>query len=134
MNKLTFNTLIPELTVSNIHQTKKFYVDVLGFNIEYSRENDRFLFLSFGGAQMMFEEFHDEGWNVGVLEYPYGRGINFEIGTQNIETLYERVLKAEIEPYREMKTNVYSVQEADESQKEFLIMDPDGYLLRFIEE
>ncbi len=131
---MKFNSLIPELTVSNIEKTKEFYVDILGFKIEFERLEDKFVFLSLGGAQMMFEEYHEKGWNVAELEYPYGRGINFEIGVSDIDNLYNNVLKAGIEPYRELKTNVYVVDGKQTQQKEFLIMDYDGYLLRFVDE
>ncbi len=131
---MKFNSLIPELTVSDIEKTKEFYIDILGFKIEFERPEDKFIFLSLGGAQMMFEEYHEKGWNVAGLEYPYGRGINFEIGVSDIDKLYSKVLEAGIEPYRALKTNVYMVGEEETKQKEFLIMDYDGYLLRFVDE
>ncbi len=89
---MKYNTLIPELTVKNIERTKSFYVDIQGFDIEFERAEDKFVFLSFRDAQMMFEQFHDSGWTIAPLEYPFGRGINFEIGVDNLDLLYERVL------------------------------------------
>ena len=50
---MKFNKLIPELTVSGINDSKKFYTEVLGFKIEYERINDKFAFLSLGEAQLM---------------------------------------------------------------------------------
>lgn len=67
---MKFNKLIPELTVSDIERTKKFYVDVLGFNLEYERAEDNFIFLSLEDIQIMFEQFNKEGWNVGALDHP----------------------------------------------------------------
>ncbi len=131
---MKFNVLIPELTVSDIEKTKEFYIDILGFKLEFERPEDKFVFLSLSNAQMMFEEYHEKGWNVAELKYPYGRGINFEIGIADIDKLYNKVLKAGIEPYRELKTNVYMIDEKEIKQKEFLIMDYDGYLLRFVDE
>ena len=46
---MKFNKLIPELTVKNIEKTKKFYLDILGFKMEYGREENKFVFLSFEG-------------------------------------------------------------------------------------
>lgn len=131
---MKFNSLIPELTVSDIAKTKEFYIDILGFKLEFERLEDKFIFLSLGESQMMFEEYHENGWNVGKLEYPYGRGINFEICVSDIDKLYDKVLKAGIEPYREMKTSIYMAYGKEILQKEFLIMDYDGYLLRFVDE
>ncbi len=131
---MKFNALIPELTVSDINKTKEFYIDILGFQIEFERPEDKFIFLSLGKVQMMFEQYHKTGWNVAELKYPYGRGVNFEIGVSDIDKLYDKVLKAGVEPYRELKINVYTVDGKETKQKEFLIIDYDGYLLRFVDE
>ena len=44
---MKFNSLIPELTVSDIDRTKDFYVNILQFKVEYERVEDRFVFLSY---------------------------------------------------------------------------------------
>ena len=44
--RVEFNKLIPELTVRDIERTREFYVDVLGFELEYERQEDKFMFLS----------------------------------------------------------------------------------------
>ena len=59
--------MIPELTVSDINKTKEFYLNILGFKLEYEREADRFIFLSFEETQLMFEEMHENGWNVAEM-------------------------------------------------------------------
>lgn len=35
---MKFNKLIPELSVSNLEQSLKFYIDTIGFKIEYQRK------------------------------------------------------------------------------------------------
>lgn len=128
---MNFNATIPELTVSNINQTKEFYISKLGFNLEYERIKDDFIFVSFEGSQFMFEQLHNDGWNTGDLEYPFGRGINFYISSMNIDSLYQLILQHQIVPYRELHEAVYLCDGKEERQKQFLIQDPDGYLLRF---
>ena len=44
---MKFNSLIPELTVSDIDRTRDFYVNILQFKVEYERVEDRFVFLSY---------------------------------------------------------------------------------------
>lgn len=117
--------------MSDIERTKKFYVDVLGFNLEYERTGDKFIFLSFEDIQIMFEQFRSDGWNVGELDYPYGRGINFEMCISNVEEKYEQIIDFGVKPYLEMSYSSYRQDENEVLQKEFLIQDPDGYLLRF---
>lgn len=127
---MRFNSLIPELTVSDIKKTKAFYVDVLQFKIEYERPEDLFLFVSLEENQLMLEQ-NRGSWNTGALEYPYGRGINFEMRVRDVERLYQRVLDLGIKPFRELHLNHYRNGEEELIQKEFLVQDPDGYLLRF---
>lgn len=127
---MKFNSLIPELSVSDIEKTKDFYLHVLGFKVEYERPKKKFVFLSLEGNQLMFEQ-ENGNWSVGELEYPYGRGINFEMTVSDSKTLYERVLAAGIKPFRELTENRYRNGEEYIVQREFLVQDPDGYLLRF---
>lgn len=127
---MNFNRMIPELSVFDIERTKKFYRE-LGFKIEYERTEDKFVFMSFQDSQFMVEQIHDDGWNIGELVYPLGRGINFSIAVDDIEELYKLVNNLNIELYRELTRNIYQVNGIEEMQIEFLIQDPNGYLLRF---
>ena len=70
---MKFNKLIPELSVSDFDKSLKFYIDVLGFKMEYKREESKFAMLSFQGSQIMIEEVNNH-WSTGRLEYPFGRG------------------------------------------------------------
>ena len=74
---MKFNSLIPELTVSNIDVSKKFYLS-LGFCIKYERVEDKFCFLELEDNQIMIEEVNNH-WNTGLMEYPFGRGINISM-------------------------------------------------------
>lgn len=127
---MDFNKMIPELSVFDIEQTKRFYND-LGFKIEYERPEEKFVFMSFQDSQFMFEQIHDNGWNIGELIYPLGRGINFSIAVNDIEGLYKLVKALTLEIYRELNRSIYQVNGTEETQTEFLIQDPNGYLLRF---
>ena len=127
---MDFSNLIPELSVFDILQTKKFYKE-LGFKIEYERQKEKFIFMSFQDSQFMFEQIHDEGWNTGELIYPLGRGINFSIAVEDVEELYKLVKTLNFEVYKELTRNKYQVNGTEETQIEFLIQDPNGYLLRF---
>ena len=127
---MNFNRMIPELSVFDIERTKKFYRE-LGFKIEYERTEDKFVFMSFQDSQFMFEQIHDDGWNIGELVNPLGRGINFSIAVDDIEELYKLVKTLNFEIYKELTRNKYQVNGTEETQIEFLIQDPNGYLLRF---
>ena len=130
---MKFNAIIPELTVKDIERSKWFYIEILGFQLEYERTNDKFAFLSFDGAQIMIEEINGY-WNTGLLEYPFGRGSNFQIKAHDIQPIVERLIQNEILLFREPTANEYISNEIVIKELEFLVQDPDGYLLRFSQE
>ena len=129
---MKFNKLIPELTVSDINTTKKFYTEVLGFKIEYERINDKFAFLSLGEAQLMIEQINDN-WTVGELKYPFGNGINLQIEINNLDSFVKKVKSKNIILFKDIFTSYYQCDNVCYMEKEVLIQDPDGYLLRFSE-
>jgi len=127
---MKFNKLIPELSVSDIEKSKHFYINILGFKLEYARKEDKFAFLSYNGAQLMIEQINDN-WNVGALEYPFGRGINFQIETNEIEEISKRLKENNIKIYKDIFESRYVANTEVFVEKELLVQDPDGYLLRF---
>lgn len=127
---MRFNKLIPELSVTNITKSQSFYTDILKFKIEYTRPNDKFVFISYNGSQIMLEEIN-QNWNTGKLEKPFGRGINFQIETNEIFKLKERILKANYPLFKDIFESNYKVDNQTFKELEFLVLDPDGYLLRF---
>ncbi len=130
---MEFNKLIPELSVSDINQSLEFYTKVLGFKIEYQREEEKFAFLSYNKSQLMIEESNGK-WETGKLEYPFGRGVNFQIETNEIDHLVES-LKKNRHPIKIMpEENWYRKGNELVGNKEFLVTDPDGYLLRFAQD
>lgn len=126
-----WNRMVPELTVTNFPASLYFYVDVLGFNIVIKRSDPDFAYVSLGEAQIMLEQYHAEGWNTSELVKPLGRGVNFQIEVDDIEQILARLLAHGISLYRALRDNHYSTGETIACQREFLVQDPDGYLLRF---
>ena len=126
---MKFNSLIPELTVSNIELSKKFYLD-LGFKIMYERKENKFCFFQLEDNQIMIEEQNDN-WNTGPMEYPFGRGINISMTVSDVEKMYKDLKNKNIKFFLDLETHEYRVNNEISYDKEFLIQDPDGYLLRF---
>lgn len=130
---MKFNNLIPELSVIDIERSKNFYINILEFKLEYERVEDKFAFLSLGDAQIMIEEVNGY-WNTGKLEYPFGRGINFQVEVDDVESIKENIIKNNIELFRDISINEYECNGEIILQKEFLVQYLDGYLLRFCSE
>jgi len=128
--EMKFNALIPELSVTDIQNSLHFYTNILNFKIEYERKEDKFAFLSYGNAQLMIEEIN-ENWNTGKLEYPFGRGVNFQIETTDIEEIQQSLKQHQIQPFKDIFESSYCSNHTIYKQKELLVLDPDGYLLQF---
>lgn len=128
--EMKLNSLIPELSVINIEESKKFYIDILGFKLEYERVEDKFAFLSLGDIHIMIEEVNGY-WNTGELLYPFGRGINFEMKVPNVDEIRDNLVKNNIKLFRDITISEYECNGKKIVQKEFLVQDLNGYLLRF---
>lgn len=131
---MKFSKLIPELTVSNLVESLKFY-KTAGFKIEYERPENKFSFISIGEIQFMLQEDSDsDKWDVAPLSYPYGNGINFQLEVDDVEKVYNSLKENNYKIAYEMEENWYRQDNRLLGNKEFLVQDPDGYLLRFSED
>ena len=131
---MNFNKIIPELSVTNLEISLKFY-KTLGFKIEYERPENKFVFLSMGEIQFMIQEISDDDkWDVAPLSYPFGNGINFQLEVNNVEDIYNSLKDNDYKIAFEIEENWYRQDNKLLGNKEFLVQDPDGYLLRFSED
>ena len=133
-NYLEFNKSIPELSVTNLENSLKFY-KTIGFKIEYDRPENKFVFISLGKIQFMLQEISDnDKWNIIELTYPFGNGINFQLEVDNVNEIYKNLKDNNYKITFEIEENWYRQGNRLLGNKEFLIQDPDGYLLRFFED
>ena len=134
---MRFNKLVPELTVSDIKKSLDFYVNILGFKVEYDRPESNFAFVSYQGSQIMLDANNDDEdspWYTGPLEYPRGRGIHFQFEVDRIEPILTRLEKHNWPIKNAPKVYEYRKDKELLRFKGFLVMDPDGYLLMFNED
>ena len=132
---MEWNQLIPELDVINLKETLNFYIDLIGFELVYERKEDKFAFIQLENIQIMLQELtKNNKWETGKLEYPFGRGINFQLDMRNIESVYDRLKKNNYEIFVDMEENWYRKDNVMMGCKEFLVKDPNGFLLRFSED
>lgn len=131
--KMNWNQMIPEFDVFSLEESLNFYTKLIGFHIEYDRKEDKFAFLQLENVQIMLQEIDIENnkWGTGKLEYPLGVGINFQIEVQNIDEIYTRLKKANYKIFVEIEDHWYRKENTLLGCREFLVQDPNGYLLRF---
>lgn len=130
---MNWNQMLPEFDVFNLEESLHFYTSLIGFNIVYERKEDKFAFLQLKDVQLMLQEINEEGnkWGTGKLEYPLGVGINFQIDVTNIDEIYGNLRKANYKIFVEMEEHWYRKDEILMGCREFLVQDPNGYVLRF---
>lgn len=126
------NSLVPELSVKDLNRSLDFYIGLLQFNLDYQRVEDKFAMISKDDCQIMIEEMNGH-WQTGELIYPFGRGVNFQMLVKNNGAIYDRLVMKNVPIMVDMKENWYRANTTLVGQKEFLVADPDGYLLRFVE-
>jgi catechol 2,3-dioxygenase-like lactoylglutathione lyase family enzyme len=124
--------LVPELLVANVNESLHFWRDLCGFRIAFDRLYEGFAYLDRDGAQIMLEERgHGRNWVTGPLETPLGRGINFQITVASIRPILEALEKARWPLFMASEEKWYHTGAVETGVNQFLVQDPDGYLVRF---
>ena len=128
--------LVPELDVADLEASLGFYVRTLGFKVRYRRPEDRFAYLEREGAELMLEEANGPGrrFRTAPLRKPYGRGMNLQIACSDVTRLHAAVVAAGGEVVIPLETRWYRVDAAEKGNRQFVVADPDGYLLRFFQD
>jgi catechol 2,3-dioxygenase-like lactoylglutathione lyase family enzyme len=134
--------LTPEFKVRDIGESLRFYLDLLGFSLEFDRPENKFAMVNLGGAWIMLEQtemldavtdkqfIEDREWITGALKYPFGRGINFQIVVNDLDSIYSKLLQNDYPIKVPLEERWYRVKDQSVGVRQFLVMDPDGYLLR----
>jgi hypothetical protein len=95
--------LVPELYVRDIERSLWFWCEILGFRALYR------------------------------IAPPLGRGINLQIAASSLQTMLDRLSAAKWPLFAEPAERWYRTGNLESGQRQFLVQDPDGYLLRFAE-
>ena len=128
------NALVPEFAVTDWIASKSFYCGVLGFSCNYERPDEGFCYLQLGGAELMIDQIGTgRTFDDGHLPrtYPFGKGLNVQIEVPDISPLTSALEIAEITLYLNPEDKWYGKGNMEVGNRQFIVADPDGYLLRF---
>ncbi|MEQ1403418.1 VOC family protein [Neorhizobium sp. Rsf11] len=131
------NALIPELSVSDWRKSRDFYCDLIGFSVVYDRPEEGFAFLALDEAQLMIDQIgigRDFDIAGAPREYPYGRGLNLQIEVPALDPILARLETAGVSLYLDPEEKWYRREKNEAGNRQFIIADPDGYLLRLFED
>jgi catechol 2,3-dioxygenase-like lactoylglutathione lyase family enzyme len=131
-----WNKTVPELMVENLEISLDFWVRLIGFQVAYDRPKEKFSYLDLGGAQIMLEQRNalDNQWITGAHEYPLGRGTNLQIEVDEVAPILQRLELAGWPLFRECEDAWYQAGPIEVGQRQFLVQDPDGYLIRLVQD
>jgi len=70
----------------------------------------------------------------GELKYPYGRGINLQIEVTDVEVMHAAVQKNGSPLFLPIEERWYRRENVLVGHRQFIVQDPDGYLLRLFQD
>lgn len=136
--------LVPEFYVRNLERSLSFYLDGLGFAVDYARPEEGFAAIYLGSAHLMLEQARDlqqatpedlarGHYRTADLQAPFGRGLNVEIQVGDLDGIHRRLLAHGDGALLAPHARSYRVRDLTLDVRQMLVADPDGYLLRLSE-
>ena len=129
----TWSKLVPELLVTDLAASLRFWCGLCGFAVAYERPEDRFAYLDQSGCQVMLEEIAAPGrtWITGAVERPFGRGVNFQATVDDVAPILSNLGAAGWPLFMALEEAWYRAGTRETGVRQFLVQDPDDYLVRF---
>jgi predicted lactoylglutathione lyase len=115
-----FPKAVPEIPVSSVEKTAEYYVDILGFHLDWHNDQDGIAGISQGECRMFLTNasFRQHYGNVGAVVI----WLNLE-SRQQVDELYHRWREAGAKILPEPEDKPWHL-------REFRVADPDGNQLR----
>jgi catechol 2,3-dioxygenase-like lactoylglutathione lyase family enzyme len=128
--------LVPEFAVRDCARSVAFY-EALGFVRAYARPDEGFAYMQRDGAEIMLDQIglgrdFDDGHLPDAP--PFGRGLNLQIRVANLAPLLDALGAMGRPLLLAPEERWYGRGAVDVGQRQFVVADPDGYLLRFFED
>ena len=124
--------LVPELVVTDVARSLAFWRDLVGFDILYDRPEEGFAYLGLDGAELMLDQHNPAGrsWLNGPFRTPLGNGINLQVAIRDVAPVLDRLERAGWPLVMAVEDAWYRRGEQEVGQRQFVVADPDGYVLR----
>lgn len=123
--------LTPELGCTDVATSLAFYTGPLGFAVDYARPAQGFYHISRRGNALMLEQLGPESWALAPPEPPLGRGMHLQLSIPDAPGLAADLAAGGLPLFRPLEEAWYRDGGRWHGQAQFVVADPDGYLLRF---
>jgi len=127
-------TVVAELWCHDFQESLAFYTETIGFSVGQHKTGSTHAYLVLGQSHIMISNYDYRGtWETGPFEKPLGRGLNFSFFVDDVQSMYDDLKLKKVEPFVDIYTIWYWRPDCMANHKEFAVLDPDGYMLRFSE-
>lgn len=125
-------TLVPELVVTDLARSLAFWRDLVGFEVLYDRPEEGFAYLGLDGAELMLDQHDPAGlnWLNRPFRTPLGNGINLQVAVGAVAPIIDRLELAGWPLVMAVEDKWYRRGDREVGQRQFVVADPDGYVLR----
>jgi len=121
--------IVTELHVTDLEVSLAFWKDILGFEIAYRREEEKFVYLEHPeGQQIMLCQRHGR-FETGPMQLPLGQGAMFQIYFQEIGSILANLAHQNWPIYLGSREVWRKTGDRESGQQEVFVQDPDGYPL-----
>jgi catechol 2,3-dioxygenase-like lactoylglutathione lyase family enzyme len=128
-SKTGWAKIVTELDVADLEASLAFWRDILGFEIAYKREEEKFVYLEHPeGQQIMLCQRHGR-FETGSMQPPLGQGAMFQIYFVEIGPILTSLAAQNWPIYLGPREVWRKTGDRESSQQEVFVQDPDGYLL-----
>ena len=125
--------LIAEMMVQDYPRSLAFWTGPMAFTVAYTRPAQNLAFLVHpDGAQVMIYQ-RDGDWETGPMDPPFGRGAVIQIFVADAAAAAQRITAAGHAFYVPLREKWRDWGDRMGGQREFLVQDPDGYLVMVAE-
>lgn len=130
-------SLVPELEVTDTPASLVFYTQVLGFAVVYERPEEGFAYLRLGTAELMLDQYslgRTFDTSDAPMTRPFGRGVNLQIRVDDIAPMLANLAVIHHPLHLPVEDRWYRKGAVETGNRQFIVADPDGYLLRFYQD
>jgi catechol 2,3-dioxygenase-like lactoylglutathione lyase family enzyme len=120
--------IVPEFIVYDIEASRKFWMGLLKFAVVFDRPT--FSYLRRETVEIMLTEKNGHR-ETGSMERPLGRGVNFQVFVGDVDAIAKELKAAGWPLYEDLHDAWYRSGTVARGYRQFLVQDPDGYLIRF---
>jgi len=125
--------MVAELHVGDLAASLVFWRDILGFEIAFAREAEKFVYLEHPeGQQIMLCQRHGR-FETGPMLPPLGQGAMFQIHLEEIDTILAALAARAWPIYLGPREVWRRTGDRESGQREVFVKDPDGYLIMLAE-